>query len=491
MLVVVSGLGGGLDERALLRGLAFMVLGIVASTVLGYWRWWTTTWWVTPEAIHHKSGLIGLKETDVPLTRIQSLDLEQGPVQRLFGVRAAHVQTGGGGAKGEIVLEAVGDDDVRELRALLADRRPAPVAEAAGPERRIERRMLLVAALTAGQLGVILPALAGFAQLVQSSLDEEDAVRLIPHTVGTALLAAAGLLVAAWLLSVLGAVVAFAGFTVTREGDRLRIRRGFLARREATVPVERVRAVEVVEGVLRLPFGLAALRMEVIGHAKEHAAAQALFPLLRRDEVRPFLDLLLPELADDLDGLEPPPPRAARRYALPPAAAGLAVGAVVWAVTPAGPWALAFAVSAGCVRAPALPRRGLAAARRAARGPRLAARPDHRARPRRAARVARGRAEPAPAASPARRRRGRVREADAREHPAPRARRRRRCVGAPRGLRTRAAPVTVVVEASPPGGIRCMRVDSRMCRSSASSARKTWIPSPGRPMRSMFGRARS
>ena len=98
--------------------------------------------------------------------------------------------------------------------------------------------------------------------------------------------AVVALLVAAWLLSVLGSVVAFSGFTVTREGDRLRIRRGLLARREATVPVERVRAVEVVEGVLRLPFGLAALRMEVIGHAKEAAAAQTLFPLLRRDEVR-------------------------------------------------------------------------------------------------------------------------------------------------------------------------------------------------------------
>jgi putative membrane protein len=343
VLVVISGLGGGLDERALLRGLTFAVLGIIASTALGYWRWWTTTWWVTPEAIHHKTGLIGLKETDVPLTRIQSLDLEQGPVQRLFGVYAAHVQTGGGGAKGEIVLAAVGDDDLRDLRALIADRRPAPVAEAAGPERRLERRMLLVAALTAGQLGVILPAVAGFFQLVQSSLDEDDAVRLIPHTVGTAVLAAAGLLVVAWLLSVIGSVVAFASFTVTREGDRLRIRRGLLARREATVPVERVRAVEVVEGVLRLPFRLAALRMEVIGHAKEQAAAQALFPLLRRDEVRPFLDDLLPELADDLDGLEPPPPRAARRYALPPAALGLAVSIVVWVVTPAGAWALPLA----------------------------------------------------------------------------------------------------------------------------------------------------
>jgi putative membrane protein len=344
-LIVVSGLGGGLDERALLRGLGFLVLGVVASTMLGYWRWWTTTWWVTPDAIHHKSGLIGLKETDVPLRRIQSLDLEQGPVQRLFGVFAAHVQTGGGGAKGEIVLEAVGGDDVGALRSLVADRGPAAVTAARAPEagRRLDRRMLLVAALTAGQLGVILPALVGFFQLLQSSLDEDEAVRLLPHTVSAALLAATGLLVAAWLLSVVGSVVAFAGFTVGREGDRLRIRRGLLARREATVPVERVRAVEVVEGVLRLPFRLAALRMEVIGHAKEPAAAQTLFPLLRRDEVRPFLDHLLPELADDLDGLEPPPPRAARRYALPPAALGLAVSLVVWVVTPAGAWALPLA----------------------------------------------------------------------------------------------------------------------------------------------------
>jgi putative membrane protein len=342
-LIVVSGLGGGLDEGALLRGLGFAVVGVVAATALGYWRWTTTTWWVTPEAIHHKTGLIGLKETDVPLSRIQSLDLEQGPVQRLFGVHAAHVQTGGGGAKGEIILEAVGDDDVRDLRALVADRRPAQVTEAAGPERRLTRPMLLIAALTAGQLGVILPALAGFFQLLQSSFDEDEAVRLVPHTVMAAVLAAVALLFAAWLLSVAGSVVAFSGFTVTREGDRLRIRRGLLARREATVPVERVRTVEVVEGVLRLPFRLVALRMEVIGHAKEQAAAQTLFPLLRRDEVRPFLDRLLPEVADDLDGLEPPPARAARRYALPPAALGLVAGAAVWAFTPGGPWALPLA----------------------------------------------------------------------------------------------------------------------------------------------------
>jgi putative membrane protein len=364
VLFVLSAFGGGMDERAMLRGLAFGVAGLVASTVLGYLRWRTTTWWVTLESVHRKSGLVGTKQTDVPLTRIQSLDLEQGPVQRVFGVSAVHVQTGGGGAKGEIVLEAVGDDEVRELRSLVAGRAPAPVAEtdeARWPERELTRDRLLVAALTAGQLGVILPAVAGFFQLVQQSLNEDDAVRLLPHTATAAVALVVALLVGAWLLSVLGSIVAFSGFTVTREGGaqrdiapdgmarwagppgsrgRLRIRRGLLARREATVPVERVRAVAVVEGALRLPFGFASLRMEVIGHAKEAAAAQTLFPLLRRDEVRPFLEELLPELADDLDGLERTPARAARRYAWPPAVLGAVAAAAAWAFTPAGPFVL-------------------------------------------------------------------------------------------------------------------------------------------------------
>ena len=367
----------------------------------------------------------------MPLTRIQSLDLEQGPVQRLFGVHAVHVQTGGGGAKGEIVLEAVGEDDVRELRSLLADHRPAPVAEAQGPERRLARSRLLVAALTAGQLGVILPAVAGFFQLVQQSLDEDDAVRLLPHTVMAAVAAVVALLVAAWLLSVLGSVIAFAGFTVTRDGDRLRIRRGLLARREATVPVERVRAVEVVENVLRLPFGFAALRMEVIGHAKEATAAQSLFPLLRRDEVRGFLDELLPELADDLDGLERPPARAARRYVLPPAVFGALVRRRRLGVHAGRAVGAARGAAARRLRAAAPPHRRLAAGRRPAGDPLAAAGAHDRARPGALPRVARGEPEPVPAARPAGRRVRRVRQADRRPRAPPGARDGRRALRPP------------------------------------------------------------
>ena len=141
---------------------------------------------------------------------------------------------------------------------------------------------------------------------------------------------AAALLVAAWLLSTLGAIVTFGGFTVTRDGDRLRIRRGLVSRNEATVPVGRVRAVRVVEGLLRRPFGLASLTVEVTGYAEEASAARTLFPLVRVRDVPAFLAEFLPELADDVAGLERPPARAARRYVLVPALVGAAVAVGAW-----------------------------------------------------------------------------------------------------------------------------------------------------------------
>jgi putative membrane protein len=347
VLLVASLAGRGLDTEALMRGAIYLVLGVAIASLTGFVRWMSTSYAVDDRGVHWRSGVLSKKSTTVPLGRIQGLDTVAGPVQRLFGVVAVHVQSAGGGAKGEIVLDAVGPAAVERIRAAVGGARPEGAAPAATREqrreRRLDRRELVVGALTAGQLGVILPVLAGAVQLLSNAFssegDIEGAARLLPHTLGGWELALAVLLAAAWAVSVVASLVTFAGFAVTREGDRLRVRRGLLQRSEAVVPVRRIHAVRVVEGVLRRPFGLASLRLEVAGYAEEAGAARTLYPLLARREVAGFLAELLPELADEPDGLASPPARAARRYVLPPAVAGAVAGAAAWALVPGfGPW---------------------------------------------------------------------------------------------------------------------------------------------------------
>ena len=137
------------------------MLGVAAASIAGFMRWRSTSYAVDEHGVHWESGIVRKKQTTVPLDRIQGLDTVAGPVQRLFGVVAVHVQTAGGGAKGEVVLDAVGAEAVERLREAVRGRRPEVVEDApAGcdlPERRLSRRDGLITALTAGQLGVILP----------------------------------------------------------------------------------------------------------------------------------------------------------------------------------------------------------------------------------------------------------------------------------------------------------------------------------------------
>jgi putative membrane protein len=357
VIIAVSLLGGQLDVRGLIRPAIYGGAGLAVAVATGTVRWLSTTYRVADGVIDHRTGWLRVRRTHVPVERIEALDTHQGPIQRLFGVESVDVQTGAAGKGGEIALPAVSRADVDALRhavlaaggevadgAVAEGGRPAAPTAARGPSRRLAGRELVVAALTAGQLGVILPVLAGASQVVQQlggtpREGEQAALRVVPHSAAGWIAAVAGLVVLAWALSALGALVAFAGFTVTRDGERLRIRRGLVQRSDASVTVPRVRAVRVVEGPFRRPFGLAALHVEVTGYAKEPAAARTLFPLVRLRDVRPLLEDLLPELADDPRALARPPRRARRRYVLWPTLAGLAAGGAAWAAG-ATPWPL-------------------------------------------------------------------------------------------------------------------------------------------------------
>jgi putative membrane protein len=256
------------------------------------------------------------------------------------------VQTAGGGAEGEIVLRAVSRSAARELRALAG--LPDPVAREL-PQWRLGLGGLIVTALTAPQIGVILPLVGGLAAAGDDLLFDggsgERLVDQLPRDPGGIALLVGIVAGVALLLSFLGAIMAFAGFTLIRDGDRLRIQRGLLQRRAASLPLARVHAVDVVEGVLRRPFGLASVRMETAGYRSEAAAAQTLLPLVRLRDVERLLADFVPPLAAQRSGLERPPGRAARRYALPPALAAALLGAVVAAAVP-GAWPAVLALAA-------------------------------------------------------------------------------------------------------------------------------------------------
>ena len=323
---------GGIVLVAIVRGAApgtaaaLALAGIAGGALMGYVRWRRTAYWVVGPALHHRSGVFTPDEKIVPSARVQSVDTATGPLQRLFGVVEVRVQVAGASDADEIVLPAVTYGEAARLREALGQPAPAP------PDERVALGMrdLLLAAATGPQISVVISALAGVYALLNNVIDVEDGEGLVSRldSPATVALAAGALLVAAYVLSFIAAIVVFAGFEVQRDAGVLRIRSGLLARRAISVPLERVDGVVIVEGLARGPLGLAALRLETVAHGGQPAAGRTLLPLVRRSRAEAVIARLVPELALAPGELERPPPRALRRFVLAPAIVGAGAGAV-------------------------------------------------------------------------------------------------------------------------------------------------------------------
>jgi putative membrane protein len=319
--------GTGSSTSAVVIGL----LGALGAAVIGTIRWRATSYAVTDRALHFKTGVFSPDETVVPLARIQAVDTVTGPVQRLFGVSGLHVQTPGGGEDGDVVLTALSRDAAARLRAALGH----PDTGLTDLHVRLTAGRLLAAALTAPQLGVVVPVAGAVFGVLQSSSMAEG-VRLLRDvdTWHEALLALALLSAAAFLVSFAGALIAFAGFEVRLVEGRLRIRRGFWERRAVSVPLARIDGVQIVSSPLRRPFGLVTLRLEATSLGARETVGRTLFPLMRASEVGPFLARVAPELAGPLTTMERPPRRALRRYVTMHVAIAVIISIILLATVP-------------------------------------------------------------------------------------------------------------------------------------------------------------
>lgn len=254
-----------------------------------------------------ESGVLSRTRRSIPFDRIQDVDIERGPLQRLFGLARLRIETGGS-ASDEGVLDSVTLAEAERLQAALRSSRGAARSDdgaGAGAARsgRLLFAMGVPRVLAAGLFNFSLVYIAGVFALLQWAeswlpVDLYDPRRWaglaerFGGTLDNGALAAVALV--ALLLGVLtGIVRAFArdfGFRLTLDPAGFRRERGLFTRSEVLIPNRRVQLALVESGPLRRHFGFALLAVQTLGGGNPgEGGRQVIAPLARRSEV----DLIL------------------------------------------------------------------------------------------------------------------------------------------------------------------------------------------------------
>jgi uncharacterized membrane protein YdbT with pleckstrin-like domain len=113
-LLVVIPSGSAANAERLAVGVVAVVI-LLAGVLVPILRWRTTTYELTTRRFRMREGIIARKGRDIPLTRINDVSFEHGPIDRLLGSGRLVVESAG--ENGQLRLDGI--PQVEHVQALL------------------------------------------------------------------------------------------------------------------------------------------------------------------------------------------------------------------------------------------------------------------------------------------------------------------------------------------------------------------------------------
>jgi putative membrane protein len=334
-----------------------LVLGVLlgGSYEVAYYR--RFEYELTADTFDIRSGVFGRREREIPLHRIQNVDISQNLVQRALDIAVLTIETAGGGET-EASLQYVGYDEAKRLQRDLRTRtdrereadtaagvegtgtaedsaptaesgaaQPTPATDSTVRERSREEQEELLFAIQPHELVLLSLASVNPGALVLSVIffpyiELVDVSTLLAFVIPggaqpdiTLVLSKLGALVlGAWIISAGLTLARYYDFQLTRVGDELRYERGLLQRYSGSIPLEKVQTITVTDNPITRAAGYGTLVVETAGYtAGQSAGTESAVPLAARPRVY--------RLAQSVETFEEPsftrpPKRARERYAV-------------------------------------------------------------------------------------------------------------------------------------------------------------------------------
>ena len=294
----------------------WLLVPLVPSAIAALVRLFTQTYRLEDRALVLKEGVLSRRVREIPYSRIQHVELTQGPLQRWLGVAVVAIQSGGNAEEAEASLRVLSLAVAEDLRGRIDAARESPE----GVEKslsslvvRLAPRDLVLAGLAEGRgfivvggaLGLLWQGadLLGYPVPFGDSFGQAEIRRGVKFattalpSAGKLVLGVAAAIALFRLLSIAWAAVKLHGFTLVRDGEILRSRYGLVTRYTAAVPRHRVQMLTIIETpILRLTRRAAVMVQTAARFAAEEGrvGAQWVAPVIEQRRLTTLVNEVLP-----------------------------------------------------------------------------------------------------------------------------------------------------------------------------------------------------
>ncbi len=315
IFIIIGGQGfGGLGGIAALVAAYFVIM--LGYQLLYYQRF---EYDLTADSFDIASGVVSRRNREIPIRRIQNVDISRNVLQRLLGIAQINLETAGGSST-EASLKYVNIEEARRLQAEIGRLKrdeatpsatePAPAEElfAITPKELVLLGIVGIDLRLLSGVGVLLPIAFPW---IRSRLSDPVVADPWMILLVSAPVLAAGIIAVTAIISGLLAVANYYDFRLARYGDELQYERGLLQRFSGAIPLEKVQTLTLSENIIARHLGYSSLAVETAGYAPGESGSQSAIPLAVRDRV---VNLARSVEQFDDPSFTRPPRRARERY---------------------------------------------------------------------------------------------------------------------------------------------------------------------------------
>jgi len=287
---------------------------ISAILVWEYLVWKNYDFFFGDDNLNIKHGVISKKHREIPLSRIQNVDIQRNIFQRLLGVAQVDLETAGGNTT-EASLKYVYLETGRAIQRKFRDLEKNLKTDE--EEKRellfeLEPKELFLLGVTSVNTGMFFGILAllglGGGFLIDAA--ESSGIGLVTGLTVFIFFSA----IATWTGSIINNVLKYFDFRLYQVEDSLEYERGLLKRSEGSIPLEKIQKLTIEENPLKRLFGYSTLKIETAGYSAEQSVqqgAEAAIPLAKKNRTVEFGKMIQEFESFELNSI---PKRARTRY---------------------------------------------------------------------------------------------------------------------------------------------------------------------------------
>lgn len=316
---------------------AIVILMIITSIL----QWRKTTFHISDDLLIHEKGVISKSKEEIPFNKINTIDVGQSILDRMFNVSTMKIDTGSAVAEKSELQIIADDEDIKELREIILGSKKVETSQgdeavengaaSSEVEKVITIGETIKYALTKSKLGW---AIGGFFVLHNSlddignllgisfskyvsfnsnadSIKAESIASIIMILIGLALL----LYVLITIASIIFEAVRLHNFTVKADEEKISVSYGLLSKKQYSFSMDKIYGLRYRQSMLQQILNIHTVELISIGYGDEKNESALLYPIADDDFKNEFIKKLLPDMTFEGE-VNKPPKSSLKRFVL-------------------------------------------------------------------------------------------------------------------------------------------------------------------------------